>query len=210
MSGGKLLIFGAGGHGRVVADAANSCGKWAEIAFVDDKYPSLRSSGAWDVVGASTDMPCLCESWDAMVIAIGDSRLRFKLQQAASSAGFSIATIIHPSAQIAGGVEIGEGSVVFANAVINIGSRLGKSVIINTAATVDHDCSIGNAVHISPGGHLAGDVIVEDYAWVGIGAVIINRVRVGQNAIVAAGASVIRDVVAGHTVAGVPATEIKK
>lgn len=209
MSKGRLLIFGAGGHGRVVADTAEAGGEWSEIAFIDDKYPDLCSSGSWPVVGSSSDMQQLRNSWDAIVIAIGDNRLRYELQQTASSAGFPLATIVHPSAQIAGQIEIGEGSVVFANAVINSGSRLGRSVILNTAATIDHDCVIGDGVHISPGAHIAGDVVVAKLAWVGIGSVIINGVAVGEAAIVAAGAAVISDVDIGQTVAGVPATTIK-
>ena len=205
MSAGRLLVFGAGGHGRVVADAAEAGGRWSEIAFVDDKYPSLLVSGDYPVVGASSDIFSLQKSWDAMVIAVGDNKLRLELQQKASSHGFAIATIVHPSAQIARQVAIGEGSVVLANAVINTGSRLGKGVILNTSATIDHDGMVGDGVHISPGAHLAGGVVVADNAWVGIGAVIINGINIGEDATVAAGASVIRDVAAGQVVAGVPA-----
>ena len=206
----RLLIVGAGGHGRVVADAADASGKWSEIAFVDDRYPELSSSGPWPVVGSLSDLKGLQEYWDSVVVAIGDNRLRLKLQQEASYVGFSIASVIHPSAQISRQVSIGEGSVVFANAVVNTGSSLGRSVILNTAATIDHDGVIGDAVHISPGAHLAGNVGVGEYAWVGIGAAVINGINIGPGATVGAGASVIRDVTTGQTVVGVPARDISE
>jgi len=206
----RLLIIGAGGHGRVVADAADASGKWSEIAFVDDKYPKMSASGDWPVIGRLSSMEGLQKYWGFVMVAIGDNRLRLKLQQDASKVGFSIACIIHPSAQIAKQVKIGEGSVVFANAVVNFGSSLGRSVIINTAATIDHDGVIGDGAHISPGVHLAGDVRIGEYAWVGVGATVINGINIGSGATVGAGAAVIRDVSAGQMVVGVPAMAISE
>jgi len=192
----------------VVADAADASGKWDKIAFIDDKYPDLSNSGPWPVVGSLSDLESRQEYWGFVVVAIGNNRLRLKLQQEASDARFSIATIIHPSAQIAGQVKIGEGSVVFANTVVKIGSTLGRSVIINTAATIDHDGVIGDGVHILPGAHLAGNVRVGKCAWVGIGAAVINGINIGSSATVGAGASVTKDFAAGQTVVGVPAKSI--
>jgi sugar O-acyltransferase (sialic acid O-acetyltransferase NeuD family) len=206
----RLLIVGAGGHGRVVADAAEATGEWSDIAFVDDKYPAVETSGVWPVIGVLSDLPDLQEYWGSVVIAIGVNKQRLNLQIMAAEMGYSVATIIHPAAEVSGHAEIGDGSVVFANAVVNIGSRVGTSVIVNTAATIDHDVVIGNGVHISPGAHLAGDVVVGDCAWIGIGASVINRLEIGRDAIIGGGASVVDNVEAGLTVVGVPARPISK
>jgi sugar O-acyltransferase (sialic acid O-acetyltransferase NeuD family) len=194
----------------VVADAAEATGEWSDIAFVDDKYPGIDICGIWPVIGVLSDLADLQECWGSVVVAIGENQLRLKLQRMAAEMGYSVATIIHPSAEVSGHAEIGNGSVVFANAVVNIGSRIGESVIINTAATIDHDVVVGSGAHISPGAHLAGDVEIGDCAWIGIGASVINRLEIGPGAIVGGGASVVNNVEAGLTVVGVPARPISK
>lgn len=206
----RLLIIGAGGHGRVVADSADAAGVWSDIAFVDDKYPNIKASGRWSVIGVLADLDVLHEFWGAVVVAIGDNVLRLKLQEKASEIGYFVATIIHPSAVVANDAEIGDGSVIFANAVVNTGCHIGRSVILNTAATIDHDVVIRDGVHVSPGAHLAGDIVVGDCAWIGIGASIINGLEIGQRAIVGAGASVVNDVADDVTVVGVPARPVSK
>ncbi len=208
MSKRRLLIVGAGGHGRVVADAAELAGDWARIAFVDDKYPGIKTAGSWSIIGSLPDLEWLRDEWDAAVVAVGDNLTRLKIQKKIHCSGLVMATIIHPSAQVAKYVEIGEGSVIFANAVINTGSKLGKSVIVNTSATIDHDGVVGDGAHISPGAHLAGNVIVDDCAWIGVGASVINNLVIGMGAVVGAGATVISDVAESNTVVGVPAKPI--
>jgi len=206
----SLLIVGAGGHGRVVADVARSSGQWEKIAFIDDRYPELVSADVWSVIGTVAELDNLVAEWGGAVIAVGDNVVRIEILERVKSCGFDIVSIIHPSAQMAEDVLIGEGTVVFANAVINIGSVLGVSCIVNTAATVDHDNRIGNGVHISPGAHLGGNVVIGARSWVGIGASVIHGCAVGDDVIVGAGAAVTYDIGDGLTVVGVPARELMK
>lgn len=203
----SLLIVGAGGHGRVVADAARLSRQWERIAFVDDRYPELLSSGVWSVIGAVAELDSLVSDWGEAVIAVGDNTTRIEILERTKSCGFDIVSIIHPSAQITEDVVIGKGSVVFANAVINTGSELGAACIVNTAATVDHDNQIGDGVHISPGAHLGGNVDVGARSWIGIGASVIHGCVIGHDVIVGAGAAVIDDIASGLTVVGVPARD---
>jgi sugar O-acyltransferase (sialic acid O-acetyltransferase NeuD family) len=206
----SLLIVGAGGHGRVVADAAQLTGQWKKIAFIDDRHLELRRSAHRPVIGAVADLDSLVGKWSELVVAIGDNTKRLEVQQKVRLCGFEIASVLHPSARIAEDIRIGEGTVVFANAVINTGSVLGDSCIVNTAATVDHDNHLGDGVHVSPGVHLAGDVKIGDRSWVGIGAIVIQGCSVGHDVIVGAGAVVTKNIGDDLTVAGVPAREIVK
>jgi sugar O-acyltransferase (sialic acid O-acetyltransferase NeuD family) len=204
----KLLIAGAGGHGRVVADAAELCEDgWTQIAFLDDRYPSLSFSGAWNVVGTFNDLASFRSSYDACVAAVGDARLRLNLIERAQAAGFSVPSIVHHKATISRHARLHPGSVVAAGGIVNIGSEVGIGCIINTGATVDHDCRLDVGVHVCPGAHLAGDVAIGARSWFGIGAVARQGVRIGADVVVGAGAVCLDDVRDGIFVAGVPARE---
>ena len=203
----SLLIVGAGGHGCVVADAARLTGLWERIAFIDDRYPEIDCSADWPVIGRVVELDSLAATWSEVVVAVGENAARLDILQRARRCGLNATTVIHPSAQIAENVTIGDGSVIFANAVINIGSVIGDSCIVNTAATVDHDNCLGEGVHISPGVHLGGDVEIGARSWIGIGASVMHGRVIGADVIVGAGAVVIKDVDDALTVVGVPAKE---
>jgi sugar O-acyltransferase (sialic acid O-acetyltransferase NeuD family) len=141
----------------------------------------------------------------AILIAVGEARLRRQLALLVLDRGGSLANAIHPSAVIASDVSIGEGTVIMAGVVINTGSRIGRFAIVNTGATVDHDNVIDDGVHISPGCHLAGHVICRADAFIGTGTSIIPRIQIGARAIIGAGAAVISDVAPDVLAAGCPA-----
>jgi sugar O-acyltransferase (sialic acid O-acetyltransferase NeuD family) len=204
----KLLIIGAGGHGRVVADAAVDMHKWDVISFVDSRYPNFRRSGEWSIVGMDSDLSHLKSQYDSAIIAIGDNQIRLNLLYSLKKIGFHVATVVHPSAQVGGQVSIGEGTVILSNAVVNHGASLGDVCIVNTAATVDHDSKIGNSVHLSPGVHLGGGVLIGATSWVGIGASVTHNCIIGSGAIVGAGSVVIDNVPDDMTVVGSPAKPI--
>lgn len=201
----ELIIIGAGGHGRVVADAARCSGVWTKIVFVDDQYAESKWSGDVEIIAPLDQLPSLAGTRCHAIVAIGDNRLRLDLQGRLKNMGFTLATIIHPSAQIARDVNIGHGSVLLANSVVNVGAVLGESVIINTAATVDHNGRIGDGVHLSPGVNLAGNVVIGEGAWLGIGAAVVNDCAIGRFATVGAGAVVINDIPDAATAVGIPA-----
>ncbi len=209
----RLLIGGAGGHSRVVADTALTTGDFTEIALVDDAivdrtYESAgEESAIWSVVGTLADLPRLATDYPAFLAACGDSELRLRWLNEAQALGYLLPVLIHPSATVSTHASLGEGTVVTAGAVINFGARLGRGCIVNTGATVDHDCELGHGVHVCPGAHLAGEVRVGDRSWLGIGAVIRQQITVGANAVVGAGAVCVSDVDEGSMVTGVPAKE---
>ncbi len=194
----SLLIIGAGGHGKVVADTAEAAG-YSSIAFLDQSWPERTKNGRWKITGKPTQLD------EKMFCAVGDNATRagiFEKYRLNSSP-----TLVHPSAVLSPTVTIGAGVLVVAGSIINADTSVGRGAILNSACSVDHDCSIGNFVHISPGAHLAGGVHVGAGTWIGIGAVVREGVRIGKNVIVAAGAAVIGDVKDGMRVGGVPAQE---
>jgi sugar O-acyltransferase (sialic acid O-acetyltransferase NeuD family) len=201
-----LAILGAGGHGKVVADAALLQG-CSVIAFFDDDWPRVAATGPWPVSGTLTDLVASGPVGGA-VVAIGDNTVRLARQRTLAEAGIFLFTVVHPRAAISPFAEIGAGSVIFAGAVVNAFARLGLGCIVNTAATVDHDCVLADGVHLSPGAHLGGGVSVGLRSTIGIGASVKHGVSIGADVMIGAGAAVIDHIPDGMTVVGVPARPI--
>lgn len=205
-----ILICGAGGHGKVVADAIERQAKCRVAGFLDDN-PMLWGQEVlgYKVLGG---LSMLVEDGLAaypLVIAIGDNQVRQRLATRLGALGCNFASAIHPSAQIARDTQIGPGVMIMANVAINPGSRIGAHAIVNTGATVDHDCLIHDFVHISPAAALAGNVVVEEGAHIGMGCSILPGVHIGAHCVIGAGAVVTRNVMAGVTAVGVPARPIR-
>ena len=204
-----VVIAGAGGHGRVVADALQvACADKHFLGFVDDNL-ELRGQkvGGFPVLGSIADIPELYREHPALlaVLAIGDNSVRETVAKKLSSSKVKFAKIIHPGATIAGDVTIGQGTVVLAGAVINSGAKIGSHVIINTSAVIEHDCIVKDYAHISPGAKLGGGVKIEEGAQIGIGAVVLPGRKVGSRALVGAGAVVVKDIPANVVAMGIPA-----
>jgi len=205
----KLLILGAGGHGRVVADVARAVGHWNIIKFIDAKFPELDQSGEWEVVGNDEDLTELVDENTDLAVAIGNNKTRQMLIEKLLDHGYSLPYIAHPTAVISEGANISQGTVIMPLAVVNYGAKIGLGCIVNTHVCVEHDCIIEDGVHLSPGCRLAGEVKVGSCSWIGIGASIIHQIEVASSVVVGAGAVVIQNVKENTTVAGVPA-RIKK
>ncbi|GIP35021.1 acetyltransferase [Paenibacillus sp. J2TS4] len=215
----KLLIIGAGGHGKVVADAAMEMGKWTDLAFLDDRYPAPPVLG-WPIVGklkpaglgdGELKLAYLADGERPdVVVAIGNNQVRMEWMAKFQQAGYSLPSIIHPSAWISKHAYIGEGCVIMANCAVNAGAVVGRGSILNTGSTVDHDCVLEEGVHLSPGSHIAGSVVMRRCSWLGIGASVIQQVTIGENAMIGAGAAVIHPMADGVTAVGVPAKVIKR
>mgnify|MGYP004500514059 CR=1 FL=1 len=193
----KLVIIGASGHGKVIADIAIKSG-YEEIVFLDDNE-SLTECTGFPVVGKSyqaTDID------GAKIVAIGNAKVRERIQSTIKTV-----TLVHPDAVISRRVQIGEGSVVMAGVVINSDVTIGKGCIVNTGASIDHDCVLGDFSHISVGAHVAGACHIGERTWIGAGATVSNNVNICSDCMIGAGAVVIKDIDKPGTYVGVPAKE---
>ena len=197
----KLLILGASGHGRVVADLAEATGRYGEIAFLDDAVPPIEPGRP--ILGPTTDAGKYMADYD-MFVAVGRNELRQRLT-ARIPAGATIATLVHPSATIGSRVTIGPGSVVMQGCVVNNNTSIGAGVILNTMSSVDHDCIVMDFCHISPGAHICGLAHISSYVWICAGATIINEIHICPYCKVAAGCTVTKDITRPGLYAGSPA-----
>lgn len=200
----SVVIIGASGHGKVIADIVLKSGDKV-IGFLDDRIEKGKLIVGFEVLGKISDYKNYsdCE----FVIAIGNPYIREKIADALNVKWY---TAIHPTAVISSlDVEIGEGTVVMANAVINSSAKIGRHCIINTGAIVEHDNILSDYVHLSPNVALAGMVSVGKSTHIGTGACSKQVVNIASNCIIGAGSVIVRDINESGTYIGVPARKIK-
>jgi sugar O-acyltransferase (sialic acid O-acetyltransferase NeuD family) len=201
----SLLIFGAGGHGRVVADAALHTGQWQRL-LASDRDPA-RCSGellAGVVLMRADEAGAVAT---AVHVAIGNAAGRER--EVAALAAARLATVAHPRASVSGQAQVAAGCFIAAQAVVAPGARLGTAVIVNHGAVVDHDVTVGDFSHIAPLAALGGGVQIGRRVLVGSGASILPGVRVGDDVVIGAGAVVVDHLPEPGVYAGIPAARLK-
>lgn len=157
----RIVIIGAGGHGKVVCDslrlALRAAGKGEILGFLDDKS-SLWGQSLMNlpILGPIDHLEDVRP--DAVIVGIGENEARRRVCKWVEEKGYPLVNAVHPRAVVAGDVLMGTGVAVFASVVVNTGTVIGDNVILNTGCTIDHDCVIGSYVHIAPGAHVAGGV----------------------------------------------------
>ena len=207
------VVIGAGGHAKVLIDCLDQMG--ATVLGCLDADPALRGKmvGRVTVLGDDSLLERHAPESVLLVNAIGSTQTmerRRAVYEMLKAKGYSFATVLHPTAVIGAGVELGEGVQVMAGGVVQAGTRIGANSIVNTGVSVDHDCVIGAHVHLAPGCVVSGGVTIGDRTHFGTAAVAIHGVTVGADCLVAAGAVVVNDVVGGMRVMGVPAKQVRQ
>lgn len=192
-----LVIVGAGDHGQVVADVAQTAGRQV-LGHLDDdpSRPNLLAD----------DDPRLEQA--QFIVAIGDNAIRLKVHERLLDEGRTLTNVIHPAAVISPAATLGRGVFVGPLAIVNTQATVHDAAILNSAAVVEHDCVVGRAAHLAPAAALAGRVEVGERALVGVGAKVLPGVALGQHCIVGAGAVAVTDVPDYTTVTGVPARPV--
>ena len=194
----KIVIIGASGHGRVIADIAKLNG-YEEIVFLDDDTEKVNC-GEYKVVGTAEiakNLNC------PIAVAIGNSGIRESIMSGFDN--MELPTLIHPSAVVSEDTVIGKGTVIMAGAVVNPGTVIGNGCIINTSSSVDHDCVIQDYCHVSVGAHLCGTVTIGKHVWIGAGSTVSNNIMICDNAFIGAGATVVHSIEKEGTYIGTPA-----
>lgn len=201
----RLVIIGAGGHGREALGVARAVNRlrdrWHEIGLVDDGPIDRRLVDDDDILGTTQ---FVIDEGDEHVIAIGDPTVRRGVAQRIADSAPAVA-LVDPSAWIGDDVDIDDGVMIYPGAICTTNVRLGFHAHINCGSIVSHDCRVGDFVSLSPGVMLNGGVTIGDGAFLGTGAIVLPGRSIGQDAIVGAGAVVVDDVAPGATVVGVPA-----
>jgi UDP-perosamine 4-acetyltransferase len=201
---GRLLILGAGGHARAIADVALACG-WAVAGFTDRAGVPRRPG----VVGDDGEAEKLMRAGliEGAIVGVGNTALdrRAELFARLRHAGIAAPTLLHPRATMSPSSRLGAGAAVFPGAVLGAEVDVGDNVVIYSGTLLEHDCRVAAHAYLSPGVVLSGSVTVGEGAVLGAGAVVLPGVTIGARSLVAAGAVVTEDVAAGATVVGVPA-----
>lgn len=196
---GNLVVYGAGGHGLVVADAATQAG-YAVVGFVDDSVEPGTSVGLWPVLVELPDEPC--------TVAVGDNAVRSALVDRLIEVGRTLRSVVHPAATVSPLAEIGDGAYIGPGAVVNAEAMIGLGALINSGAIVEHHVQVHRCAHVAPRAVLCGSVHVGQGAMIGAGAVVLPGLTVGERAIVGAGSVVIDHIEPGQTVVGHPARSL--
>lgn len=215
MSGSALVVVGAGGFGREVLDvvdatnAASESPAWRLLGVVDDRPTDrnlelLRRRGVRYI--GSVDESLRAEGLDAhYVVGIGSPKIRRAIANKFQGAGWTAATLVHPSVTLGFDVSIGDGSVLCAGVRLTTNIRLGQHVHLNLNATVGHDTVVGDFVSVNPLASISGDCTLEDDVLIGVAGVVLNGLTVREGATVGGSACVVRTVPPGTVVKGVPA-----
>lgn len=204
----RLLLIGAGGHGRAVLELLRHAG-WPEPAGVLDDDPASAGLPGIPLLGPVAMAEALCrQGLTAAHVALGHNARRAGLGAWLRELGYALPVLRHPSAVVAGTARLGEGSVLLPRVVLGAAATVGAHVILNTGCIVEHDCVVEEAAHVAPGAVLGGGVRVGAHALVGLGAAVRPGMRIGEGAVVGVGAAVVADVAAGTRVGGVPAVPL--
>lgn len=203
----RLLIIGAGGHGKVCAEVAMmNC--YRRVAFLDDEIPAGSRVLDFSVLGKVSELEQLQTEEDEVFVAIGDNRQRLEIFQRVLMSGIPMATLCEPSAIISPSAAIGRGVLLMPRVVVNACAVVDDGAILNTGSIVEHDCEVGAFSHLSPGVCLGGGVRVGEYTHLGLGAIILPNVTVGAGVVAGAGCVVTKDLPANVVAVGVPARVI--
>ena len=203
-----LILLAGGGHARVLLEVVALLGGTCEAVLDDDPDPAATARLGVRLAGGLDRLRDFDPAVYRVINAVGSAGLpeaRRRVFEAASQAGFTFATLVHPAAIVSSLATLGQGAQVLAGAVLGCDAVLHDNVLLNTRCSVDHDSVVGSHTHVAPGATVCGGVRIGAGCHIGCGATVVQGVSLGDGVLVAAGAVVTRDVPAGARVAGVPA-----
>lgn len=177
----NLLIVGAGGHAKAVAEAALISKKYNVVGFLDDKYvDDVR----YKILGCVKDVQNFRNIFDEIFVAIGDNDFRYKLIMDLTINGYELATVIHPTSSVSEDAVIGMGSVIMAGAIINGYAKIGRGVVINSGVVVDHDAVVGDCARLGTLSGMAGGASLGSRSWLKAGKVLGIGQKVGDDLVI--------------------------
>jgi sugar O-acyltransferase (sialic acid O-acetyltransferase NeuD family) len=187
MPAARLLILGAGGHGRSVAEAAMLSGQYVLAGFVDDGMAVGSPIWHTSVLGSTADLKAYAALCDKVVVAIGNNALRESLVTRLVGLGFELTTVIHPKAIVSPSAVIGQGCAIMAGAIVGTEAQLGLGVIANCGSVVDHHAQVHDFGHLGVNACMAGGAILGRKAWMQAGSALGYGAHVPADVVLAAG-----------------------
>jgi sugar O-acyltransferase (sialic acid O-acetyltransferase NeuD family) len=187
MAKARLLVMGAGGHGRSVAEAADLSGQFEVVGFLDDAAPVGERVFGNHVLGPVDSMADYCSVADQAIVAIGNNAVREKLMQQLTEAGYAMATVVHPRAFVSSTAVVGQGSAIMAGAIVGTEARLGVASIVNCGAVVDHHATVEDFGHLGVNASMAGGTVLGRGAWMQSGSALGYGVSVAPGAVLLPG-----------------------
>jgi sugar O-acyltransferase (sialic acid O-acetyltransferase NeuD family) len=204
-----VVVYGAGGHGKVVADLVQLNTGFNLLGFLDDSVPVGAGPLGYRILGGGEWLDSNDAKGVEVVFGLGDNTVRARVSQVLSEKGVRILTAIHPAAVVAGSASIGVGTVVMANATIAPEARIGKAAVVNSGAVADQNSEVGDYAHLAPNSTLGIGARVGTGVLLGTNASVIPGKQIGDRTIVGAGAAVVRDLPPDTIAVGVPAKVIR-
>ena len=163
----RLIILGAGGYGRTVADVAAQTGCYSEICFLDD--------ASSDAIGPCAEYQNYRNADTAFYPAFGNNALRLDWIKKLQASGCIVASIIHPAAYVSPSVKVCKGSVILPGAIVNTGTVIDEGCIVNCGAIVDHGCILSEGVHVCLGAIVKAENRIPACTKIVAGQVVMNR-----------------------------------
>lgn len=186
----RLLVVGAGGHGRSVAEAADLTGLFTIAGFLDDSLPVGTTVLNAPVLGPVATMADHHHVCDQVIVAIGNNAVRESLMQQLTNAGFEFATVVHWRAFVSPSSMLGEGTALMAGAIVGTEARLGRGSIINCGAVVDHHATVEDFGHLGVNASMAGGTVLGHGAWMQAGSALGYGVKIPAGVCLAPGESI--------------------
>ena len=209
----RIVIWGASGFARKVADIVCSGGGYEVVGFLDDVSPERKGAKfcGRTVLGGKEELPALLsDGVGELAFGFGACHARVESSRYAVELGFNLPSITHASAIVADDAQMGAGTLVGAGAVLEANTRVGNYAFINTGSTIAHDVVIGDGTHICPGVTVCGCTAIGAICWVGAGSTVIDQIKIGSGTFVGAGSLIIRDLPDNVVAWGSPARVVRE
>lgn len=203
-----LLLIGASGHARAVAEVIRAEGNYRILGLIDSFQPAGTGCFGYPVLGGEAEIPALCETLNNrhIIVAIGDNYQRQAMSERImeNTPGVVFPTVVHPSAVLAPDVRSGWGCVIMPGVIVVSGCSLGNGCLLNTGAILEHDGTMEDWSSLGPGVTAGGNLVLGRRSAVNLGAQVIHKIRIGRDTLVGAGAVVLHDLPDQVTAYGVP------
>ena len=208
----NILIFGSGGHAKVIAKKISNYKNIKVDGYIDSiKNNEVSIKKNLNSKLEIKKISIIQNKKFCGLVGIGDISKRIKVVQEINkiNPNFKWISIISKKAILSSQIKIGKGSIIISGSVINTGVEIGNHSIINTSSSIDHDCRIGNYVNISPGAKMAGGVVISDNVLIGINSAIKENINICKNTLIGGNSFINKNITIPGTYFGSPGKKIK-